>query len=66
MIGFLSQLGYVVAYAVSGTAADLIGKISGCGVGKGAATVIMIAGICMAVTALMIMLPKSINELENT
>ncbi|MCR4787697.1 MAG: MFS transporter [Lachnospiraceae bacterium] len=66
MIGFLSQLGYVVAYAVSGTAADMIGKISGRGVGKGSATVIMIAGICMAVTALMIMLPKSINELENT
>ena len=49
-IGTLSQMGYVAAYAVSGVAADELGRITGEGVGKGAALVIMIAGIMMAAT----------------
>ena len=65
MIGFLSQLGYVAAYAVSGTAADMVGRIGGRGVGRGAAAVIVTAGVCLAVTAGFILLPKSIRELEN-
>ncbi|MCR4792414.1 MAG: MFS transporter [Lachnospiraceae bacterium] len=64
MVGFISQLGYVVAYAVSGAAADVIGKVSGRGVGRGAAYVIMISGIFMALTAVSIMFAKSIRELE--
>ena len=48
LIGFISQLGYVVAYALSGTAADALGKIGGQGVGRGAAAVIVIAGLCLA------------------
>ena len=35
-IGFLSQMGYVLAYAVSGLAADGLGSLSGMGVGRGA------------------------------
>ena len=34
----------VEAYAVSGTAADAIGRLSGRGVGRGAATVILAMG----------------------
>lgn len=42
LIGFLSQLGYVVAYAVSGVAADALGVWTGMGVGRGAALVITV------------------------
>ena len=64
LIGFLSQLGYVVAYAVSGAAADVLGKVSGRGVGRGAAAVVLIAGICLAAVSASILLSRSIRELE--
>ena len=64
MIGFLSQLGYVVAYAVSGVTADALGRVSGRGVGRGAAAVVIIAGICLALVSITISFPKSIRELE--
>lgn len=66
LVGFLSQLGYVVAYAVSGAAADAIGRIGERGVGRGAALVIIIAGICQAAIAVMIWFPKSIRTLEQS
>lgn len=65
LIGFLSQIGYVVAYAVSGAAADALGKMTGRGVGRGSAIVILAAGICLAVIAGTILISKSIRELEN-
>ncbi len=65
LIGFLSQLGYVVAYAVSGAAADALGSIGGRGVGRGAALVVIIAGICLSATALLILVSKSIKALES-
>ena len=64
MIGFLSQIGYVVAYAVSGALADAIGRIGGIGVGRGAAWVIIAAGAALALIASAVLLPKSIRELE--
>ena len=64
MIGFLSQLGYVIAYAISGVAADAIGKIGGIGVGRGSAVVVKIAGICLALTAMTVFFIKSVKELE--
>jgi len=64
LIGFLSQIGYVVAYALSGTAADALGGISGRGVCGGAALVIVIAGICLAVTAASVLFSGSIRKLE--
>ena len=64
MIGFISQLGYVVAYAVSGSAADALGNITGRGVGRGSAFVVVIAGICMAAVAAVVMIPESIRDLE--
>ncbi len=65
LIGFLSQLGYVVAYALSGMAADVLGRIGGQGVGRGAATVIAVSGICLAVTAATILFSGSIRKLEH-
>lgn len=64
LIGFLSQLGYVAAYAVSGAAADAVGSLTGWGVGRGAAAVILLAGICLAATAAAILIPRSIKALE--
>ncbi|MBR2259411.1 MAG: MFS transporter [Blautia sp.] len=66
MIGFLSQLGYVVAYAISGVMADTLGRISGRGVGRGAASVIIASGIFLAIIASVILFPKSIRELEDS
>ena len=65
MVGFISQLGYVVAYVLSGAAADTLGKLSGRGVGRGAALVIFFAGILLVVTAMMILFTRSIRKLEN-
>ena len=64
MIGFISQLGYVVAYGLSGIAADGIGALTGLGVGRGAAIVITISGISLSASALCIPMIKSVRELE--
>jgi len=66
IIGFISQIGYVVAYAVSGIAADALGKISGRGVGRGAAMVVIIAGLLLAATSTLILMSRNIRTLENT
>ncbi len=63
-IGFLSQMGYVVAYGVSGVAADELGRISGQGVGMGSSMVIRISGIMMALIAVLMFPIKSIRALE--
>ena len=65
LIGFLSQLGYVVAYAVSGVAADALGAWTGMGVGRGAALVIQVSGAMMAVIAIGMRFIRSIRQLES-
>lgn len=65
VIGFLSQLGYVAAYAVAGTAADGLAAQFGIGVGRGAAAVIVAAGFLLELTALLLRLLKSVRALEN-
>lgn len=65
MIGFLSQLGYVVAYALSGKLADTLGEINGRGVGRGSALVITAAGACLSVIAFSLLFPRSIRELAD-
>jgi len=65
-IGFLSQLGYVVAYTVSGVAADGLGSLTGKGVGRGAAIMILISGILLAITALTLLRLPKIKELESS
>ena len=63
-IGFLSQMGYVFAYAVSGLAADGLGSLSGMGVGRGAAMMIGISGVFLSLVAVTFLRFPSIRELE--
>lgn len=66
VIGFLSQIGYVVAYAGAGVAADSIAAGFDLSVGRGSAAVVIIAGILLAVTALALYPIKSVRALEDT
>ncbi|MFM1539078.1 MFS transporter [Helcococcus bovis] len=78
-ITFISQMGFVLAYPTAGLLADniftpimskdgllgnSIGKIMGVGNGKGIGLLIMIAGICLSLTALIIIKSKNIRNLE--
>ena len=63
-IGFLSQIGYVIAYAVSGLAADGLGSLSGMGVGRGAAMMIGISGVLLSLVAVTLLRFPAIKELE--
>lgn len=63
-IGFLSQIGYVVAYGTAGALADFLGKRSGLGVGRGAAFVVMGAGVLLALMAFAIRFIRRIRDLE--
>lgn len=65
IIGFLSQIGYVLAYSLSGFAADFIAKKLQIGVGRGAAIVVIASGVLLSITALSILFVKSIKLLEN-
>lgn len=64
LISVISQLGYVFAYALAGVFADGIGAKFEIGVGRGAAVVIIVAGVLQAVTALPIAKNRAIRELE--
>ena len=63
-IGFLSQVGYILAYGLSGFLADLIGNELNVGVGRGSAIVIQISGALLIVIAIIIGRIKSIHKLE--
>ncbi len=64
MIGFLSQIGYVIAYGLFGFLADGIAKWQGIGVGRGAGWVIMISGVLLSLTALLFLSFKDVRKLE--
>lgn len=64
IIGFLSQIGYVVAYGTAGMAADGLANWFQITVGRGAANVILTAGILLSLTALVLYRIKSVRLLE--
>ena len=64
LIGFLSQLGYVFAYGLSGILADSIAEKLNVSVGIGASYVVMISGGLLLVTAVVLFLLRSVRELE--
>lgn len=66
IIGFLSQIGYVVAYGAAGVAADGIAGRFRISVGRGAAGVIMAAGVLLSLTALLLYHVSSVRRLERT
>ena len=65
LIGFLSQIGYVVAYGLAGNLADGIGAQMQIGVGRGAAVVIIVSGAFLAVIALSVCHIRAVRELEH-
>ena len=65
IIGFISQMGYVVAYATAGLAADTLGTLTGKGVGSGAATGIIISGILLMFFSIWLFSQKDIKKLEH-
>jgi MFS family permease len=79
LIGVISQLGYVFAYAIAGILADYIftpllmekgklansfGRVMGTGVGRGTGLLICISGLLLCVTAFVLYQFKSIKELD--
>lgn len=66
VIGFLSQIGYVVAYAGAGAAADSLAAGFHIGVGRGAAAVVMIAGVLLMATAVVLYFIRSVRSLEES
>lgn len=81
LIGIISQLGFVAAYALSGVLADYVftpmlvdgglladsvGKIIGTGNGRGIGFLIMIAGLLLCVTSIILYNLKSVKKLEVT
>ncbi len=64
LIGFLSQMGYVVAYGAAGAIADGIAAWFGIRVGRGSAWAIMAAGVLLGLTALLLYSFRSVRTLE--
>lgn len=64
LIGFLSQIGYVVAYGLAGVTADGIAAWRQIRVGRGAAVVIIAAGVLLGITSLAVGRVRAIRELE--
>ena len=64
LISFISQLGYVAAYAVSGVVADGLGKAFDISVGRGAAIAVMVSGVILILVALPIMKNRKIKALD--
>ena len=64
VIGFISQLGYVVSYGLSGVFADVIARLSGLSVGRSCGALIMVSGILLVVAALALYFAKCVRNLE--
>lgn len=63
-IGFLSQIGYVIAYGISGVLADAVGNAMQRGVGRGSAVIIQVSGVLLALIAICVIRMKDIRGLE--
>lgn len=64
-IGFISQLGYIPAYALSGILADRVGNAFGIGVGRGSAAVIAVSGMLLIIASLGFFISGRIRRLES-
>ncbi len=64
IVGFLSQIGYVIAYGCSGLLADAMARITGIGVGRASGIVMVFAGAALIIVSISVMSIQSIRELE--
>ena len=64
LVGFMSQIGYVIAYGCSGVLADWIAAVRNTTVGEGAGIVISIAGAILIVLSVSVVFFKDIRMLE--
>ncbi|MGN1143383.1 MAG: MFS transporter, partial [Anaerovoracaceae bacterium] len=64
IVGFMSQIGYVIAYGSSGMLADWIAAYGGISVGRGAGMVISFAGVGLMLVSVSILFLKDIKLLE--
>lgn len=79
-IGFISQMGFVVSYPLSGYLADTfftpalledgilantVGRIFGTGISKGIGFEIVVSGVLLSLTAVLLYRNKSIRQLES-
>ena len=64
LVGFMSQIGYVIAYGCSGVLADWIAAVRNTTVGEGAGIVISIAGVILIVLSVSVVFFKDIRMLE--
>ncbi|WP_125774084.1 MFS transporter [Antribacter gilvus] len=80
LVGLISQLGYLVAYAVSGVLADVVfnpllvpggalagslGSLVGVGPSRGIGLMLMVVGLLLVATAVVVPRVRSIRKLEN-
>ena len=63
-IGFLSQLGYIPAYALSGVLADQAAAAMKVTVGRGAALVIAVSGLLLIAVSVLSLASRRIRTLE--
>ena len=64
LIGFLSQVGYVVAYGLSGVLADGISANLSISIGRGSAYIVIISGVLLCLTSIILLFLSSVKELE--
>lgn len=64
VIGFISQIGYVLAYGLSGVVADNLAALCRISVGRGSGRVIMLSGVLLAASAAALYFIKSVQALE--
>ena len=64
IVGFLSQIGYVIAYGCSGILADWIAGMGGISVGRGAGIVMAFAGVALVIVSVSLLFMKEVKLLE--
>lgn len=64
IVGFLSQIGYVIAYGCSGILADWIAGMGGISVGRGAGIVMAFAGVALVIVSVSLLFMKEVKFLE--
>ncbi|MDO4491255.1 MAG: MFS transporter [Lachnospiraceae bacterium] len=65
IVGFLSQIGYVIAYGASGVLADGMATVGNMGVGRGSGVIMACSGGALILVAAAMMLVKDIRALED-